>query len=132
MSYRLAILNDCECPEPRMVILTRERDGTHEWAYVSAWRDLDAHRGWHPLKFPERVTELSEFGVCPVIELSGGEHVLHVEKIGPSRAQYSDGHPRKWQAQLGKRTIVLPAMLSALIEYQRESNATKHTDAEKA
>src|SRR5262245_3641810 len=105
MKYRLAILNDAECPEPRMVIIAREFDGRHEWAYLSAWRDLDHFRGWRELRYPDRITDLSAFGVRPIIELRAGQHELYMERIGESEAQYSDGKLRRWQAPMERRTV---------------------------
>lgn len=114
-----------------MVIIARQTaTGSYEWAYVSAWRDLDHFRGWRELRYADAITDLDVFGVAPVFEIHGGEYTLRVEEVAPSRATYNDGKPRRWQAQLGKRTTILPSMLPDVIEFSRQQRPNQARGAE--
>lgn len=126
MSYRysLAIINDTECPEPKMVALVREADGVREWTYLSASKRHEGSRwlGWNRVRFPDDLTSIEAFGVRPVFELINGKHVMGVEHVGDSVATYRDGKARRWQGR-GDKTVVRSNLLPALKEWQRSAPA---------
>lgn len=113
-SYRLVILNEFDAPEPRMIAVVRQNEGRSEWTYLSADDRLKGSEwlNWNTMSHPEHVTDIEEFGVTPVIEVRGAKYVLRVKQTGPSRATYSDGVPRRWQADLGASTTIRPAFVA--------------------
>jgi hypothetical protein len=121
MTYSLAILNDFDCPEPRMIALIRESDGVREWTYLSASkRHADSKwLNWNPVQLAAEVTPIERFGVEPVITLIGGKHEISVERVGDSTATYRDGVARRWQGRDGERTGIRPSLVAAIKQWQR-------------
>jgi hypothetical protein len=129
MTYSLAILNDSECPEPRMIVLIRESGGEKYWTYLSASkRHADSKwLKWTRIRFPEEVTPIERFGVEPVFTLIDGKHVIGVERVGDSSATYRDGVPRKWQGRDGELTGVRPSLVAAIKQWQRARTPSQHS-----
>lgn len=91
----LGIIDDCDAPEPRMVVVVMwsGRVGGYKWEYVDRRQAARYQRGFTK-KFPERFTSLKTFGVAPLFRNDGA---LRFERFGPSQATYHDGKPRNWQ-----------------------------------
>lgn len=107
-SYRLVILNEFDAPETRMIAVVRETEDGPEWTYLSDEQRVKSAKylRWNPLTRPDVATDLSTFGVKPIIELRDGKHMIRVEQVSPSRATYSDGVSRKWQGFIGGYSTV--------------------------
>lgn len=111
-AYRLVILNDCDAPETRMIALVRDAGEGPEWTYLSADRRFDGKwLKWNKLSHPKDTTEISQFGVKPIIELRDGQHEIRVERVRKTRARYPDGVAREWQGHIGARSVVRRELL---------------------
>lgn len=127
--YQLAILNEFDRPEPRMIALVREEGGALEWTYLSASKRLRGSQWlkWNPVRRPKEMTPVEHFGVKPVIELEDGKHVIGVVAVAQSIAEYSDGAERDWQGHTAERTPIrtklLPALKAWQLQHAEASNA---------
>jgi len=123
MIYRLVIIDDCDCPEPRMVAITRTHEGVCEWMYASAWKRLSRYGKWTRSECANRHTDLQLFGVRPIIEVRDGAHWLRVERIGESRATYFDGVPRQWQGRPDAATPLREKLVPDLLKFTAQKAA---------
>jgi hypothetical protein len=103
---QLVILNDFERPEASCIAVVR--DGM--WAYVSTRKSKSGYAGWTKVQRPQDHTPIETFGVRATLVNAPIFDRLVVSQVAPSRATYSDGLARAWQAELPDGTGVRPEM----------------------
>jgi hypothetical protein len=97
MTPLIGILDDCDAPEARMIVLLWGDQSDPSAEYISSKvRPLNSagSAGRRFGHFPKRFTELTKFGVMPEFDPDG---LLVIRVVGPSVATYPDGVPRRWQ-----------------------------------
>lgn len=110
----LGIVGDCDCHEPKMLVIAREIDraqhhdvpeGACVVVYLSRRHAED--RRWSKGWLAWEITPLRDFGVAAELFdafLDGTKLVCTQHR--PSVAKYLDGQPRRWQAYENAETLI--------------------------
>ncbi len=88
----LGILNDCERPEARMLVVVYGKAESPSWSYVTDY--CKNFRGIYRFSGRHNFTALAMFGCIAAMRPDGK---MLVTQINISVAQYRDGKPRRWQ-----------------------------------
>lgn len=102
----LVILNDAECPEPRMIVMVSSiQKGVCFGDYISTFSRFKKPRG-----AVERVTKVADFGIT--LQIGSGR--LHARETRVNYATYPDGKLRRWQGNGRTSTPIKTKMLGAV------------------
>ncbi len=122
------ILDDCDAPETRMLVIVWGEPGKRVWQYVSPGYPVNHKKYAKPQPFSgHRFVPLDRFGMRA--ELTANSLLLRVDKSGePCTATYPDGEPRRWQGKdsacVGIRSGLVCHVLAAIEAHVANVEAT--------
>lgn len=115
----LGIVDDCDRPEARMVVVVVGNPDRPQFEYLSTRIPARGRRG-RMSSFPCRFTPLSAFGASATFEDDG---IVQITAAGKSDALYPDGKPRAWQGRQVEKIDLRPRIAGHVLKAIRASDA---------
>lgn len=123
MTPVLGILDDCDSPEPKMLVVVYGHPSRPCVEYINPKRRPLQLRG-RMAGFPRLFTPLAKFGMEALFEEDG---VLQIKAAldGECTATYPDGLPRRWQGGSIGATEIKPLMAGHVMKAVQAMRAEK-------
>lgn len=122
MTPIIGILDDCDCPEAKMLVVVFGHPAHPRWEYIDPRRRPMGPRSRLTAGFPSWFTPLERFGRTAILAEDG---MLQVTSLwaGECTATYSDGQPRRWQGKPLETIDIRPQLAGHVIKAVRPMRA---------